>query len=131
MVIDPPPEFDPIIESRMEPIERFMKQFESERRLVNASAARNEEERTKIINFPSAFSYKAHVKNGIFSIERNPHFENDKIIDDIIIETKEILQTVLPEKLSVIMDELKPEFAEMLKSHIVEILQSSLGGKAT
>lgn len=128
MDINYPPEFDPVLESYLTPVAEEIKRLELTRRWVTASAARTEKERADIINFSSAFMYEIRVTAGIISLERNPHFENNQLIDDIIIETRTMLQTILPEKIDSVMGEVGPELAEMIRPQIVEEIRSLLGG---
>jgi len=128
MVTNTPPEFDPVLESYLMPVTEEAKRLELSRRLVVASAAETEKERADIINFSSAFSYEAHVEAGIASFERIPPFENNRIIDNIIVETHTILKTIMPEKILGIMGGIGSELIDMIRPQIIDQISTMLGG---
>lgn len=127
MTIDVP-EFDMVIYKYIEWIEDFAKRFEISRRLVAASCAKTEEERTEILNYSEAFAYIITVEHGNISFERIPASSSYEVESDCIYETFTMLQTLLPEQISASMGNAQQEIAELLKPRVKEIFVDMLGG---
>lgn len=122
------PEFDAVIQNYLLPVGDELKRIELSRRLVEAAGALTEEDRAHIINASDAFTYIIQVNNGLLSIERYPQYEGDTLLDNVIVDTRHIIKTLLPDRVNVAMGEAGPELAELVKSQIAEHITELLGG---
>lgn len=121
------PEFDTVIKSYLEPVEKEIRQLELTRRLVNASSCKTEEDKTEILNGSEAFTYLIDIHNGELTVERVPHYDHISVLNDIIAETLEMAKTLLPKRIEIAMGEASPELANILlpqiKTEIMAMLQ--------
>lgn len=131
MVIDWIPEFDAVIENHLISVADELKRLEISRRLVAASGIQNEKEKNEILNYSTAFAYVIHVEGGTVSVERIPEWEDNEMVNECIIETNTISQTVLPEQIQIAAGN-APELTELLIPQISELItnevQNIIGG---
>ena len=131
MVINWIPEFDAVIENHLISVADELKRLEISRRLVAASGAQNEKEKKDILNYSTAFAYVIHVEGGTVSVERIPEWEDNEAINECIVETNTISQTIIPEQVQIAAGN-APELIELLIPQISELItnevQNMIGG---
>ena len=131
MVINWIPEFDAVIENHLISVADELKRLEISRRLVAASGAQNEKEKKDILNYSTAFAYVIHVEGGTVLVERIPEWEDNEAINECIVETNTISQTIIPEQVQIAAGN-APELIELLIPQISELItnevQNMIGG---